>query len=79
MLVLWASSLQPGFHYDISTSTSISILNGSKDAHNTSISTLICPVWIIALFSAPYLLDTVKQDGELTLMLMLTAARSHLT
>ena len=30
-------------------------------------------------FSVPYLLDTVKQDGRISLMpvLMLTAARSH--
>ena len=44
-----------------------------EDAHNTSICRYV--------FSVLYLLDTVKQDGGLSLMrvLMLTAARSRLT
>ena len=53
--------------------------NGSTDVHNTNLSTWACAEWIIALFSVPYLFDTVKQDGGLSLMLILTAESSHLT
>lgn len=51
--------------------------NGSKNVHNSSTSTHACAEQIIALYSVPYRLDTVKQDGGQ--MLMLTEAGPHLT
>lgn len=51
--------------------------NGSKNVHNSSTTTHACAERIIALYSVPYRLDTVKQDGGQ--MLMLTEAGPHLT
>lgn len=58
--------LKPGFH-DISTRTGISIVRTpTTQAHAGK----ACAEWITALFFVPYLLDTVKQDGGLSLMLL---------
>ena len=69
------STPRPGFHFHIRNRTSTSITVARKP-QNTSMSTHACAEWILAL-TVPYLFDTVKQDGEL--MLILTAAHSHFT
>ena len=53
--------------------------NGSQDVHNTNISTKACTGRLVALSLVPYLLETVKQDGGLALMLLLIAACFRLT
>lgn len=42
---------------------------------STGISTQACAEWTTTLFSVPHLLDRGKQDGERSLVLLITAAR----
>lgn len=65
--------LKPEFHYDLGTIIMVGKMHTAQ--FSTGISTQACAEWTTTLFSVPHLLDRGKQDGERSLMLLITAAR----
>lgn len=64
--------LKPEFHYDLGTIIMVGKMHTAQ--FSTGISTQACAEWTTTLFSVPHL-DRGKQDGERSLMLLITAAR----